>query len=93
MLTAAKQQVDRRLDCPEPPPALVLCLDGSKPVATPDGYWCPAPAQLASAIDNDPPKDIAAAAIGTWQKEVDVRMKLVDAYRGCQTPPATPETK
>jgi hypothetical protein len=79
-LQAAEARVDKALDCPQPPPVLSLCQDGSLPLQTqnPDGtplYSCRWPqldAELASGV---PLREVLSDTIGALRKEADLRFE------------------
>lgn len=92
-LTKAQERVDQALNCPQPPPVIKLCQDGSLPgqEAGPDGklrYTCALPATIADAIRNQPLPIVLGKLAGLWKKEVDLRFQALQWDEPCHAPSA-----
>lgn len=99
-LLKAQSEVDRRLDCPPPPPALTTCSSGEPMTRSVVGgaltFTCAPPLYVTQAIEGlKPMKDVAANA-GKWaMDETNLRGQMLEwftathACTGAQTDAAT----
>ena len=81
-LQAAEAKVDQQLSRPAPAARLAQCQDGSTPLKTDQGFWCPPPQDVVTSLQTDTLQNQVATLIGALQREVDLRFQLLQWVDG-----------